>query len=53
MTELAALGGAQANFTYRSANWAQDFDNPNTWRAAASYVTGEALFVDGGRRGAR
>jgi hypothetical protein len=29
-----------ANFNYRSANWAENYDNPNTWRAAVSYVTG-------------
>jgi hypothetical protein len=29
-----------ANLAYRSANWAEDYDNPNTWRGAASYVTG-------------
>ena len=38
--ELAALNGASAGLTYRSANWAQDWDNPNTWRAAASYIVG-------------
>jgi hypothetical protein len=40
ITEQQALGGALAGTTYRSANWANDFDNPNTWRATASYVTG-------------
>ena len=25
---------------YRSANWGEHFDNPNRWRASASYVTG-------------
>jgi hypothetical protein len=29
-----------AGLNYRSANWPQNFDNPNTWRASASYVTG-------------
>ena len=29
---------------YRSANWAHDWDNPNTWRASASYVTGGHTF---------
>ncbi|HKE83068.1 MAG TPA: carboxypeptidase regulatory-like domain-containing protein [Vicinamibacterales bacterium] len=29
-----------ANLAYRSANWAQDYDNPNTWRASGTYVTG-------------
>ncbi len=40
VTEQTARNGAVANLQYRSQNWAQDFDNPNTWRAAASYVTG-------------
>ena len=40
ITEQQALGGALAGTTYRSANWAHDWDNPNTWRATASYVTG-------------
>ena len=40
VTELAARNSAVANFQYRSANWANDFDNPNRWRASASYVTG-------------
>ena len=47
ITELSALNGAQANFTYRSANWAHDWDNPNTWRASASYVTGAHNFKFG------
>ena len=40
ITELAAINGAGAGLAYRSANWAQNWDNPNTWRASASYVTG-------------
>ncbi len=40
VTELTARNSAVANFNYRSANWAQDFDNPNRWRFSASYVTG-------------
>jgi len=44
ITELAAqnINGATigAGLQYRSANWAHDWDNPNTWRASASYVTG-------------
>jgi hypothetical protein len=40
VTELQARNSAVANFTYRSANWAEDFDNPNRWRFSASYVTG-------------
>ncbi len=47
ITELAALNGAIANFQYRSANWAHDWDNPNTWRGAASYVTGGHTFKAG------
>ena len=38
--ELTARNSAVAGFQYRSANWAQNFDNPNRWRASASYVTG-------------
>ena len=34
--DVRSLAGLQ----YRSANWAEDFDNPNTWRTSASYVTG-------------
>jgi hypothetical protein len=40
VTELTARNSAVANFNYRSANWANDFDNPNRWRFSASYVTG-------------
>ena len=40
VTELTARNGAVANFNYRSANWAEDCDNPNRWRTSASYVTG-------------
>jgi hypothetical protein len=47
ITELAALNGALAGLTYRSANWAQDWDNPNTWRASMSYVTGGHNFKFG------
>ena len=47
ITELAAINGAIANFQYRSANWAHDWDNPNTWRASASYVTGGHTFKAG------
>jgi hypothetical protein len=38
--ELSARNGAVAGLNYRSANWPENFDNPNTWRASASYVTG-------------
>jgi len=47
ITELAALNGAVAGLNYRSANWAQDWDNPNTWRFSASYVTGAHNFKFG------
>ncbi len=47
ITELAAINGAVAGLSYRSANWAQDWDNPNTWRASASYVTGAHSFKFG------
>src|SRR6185436_17269416 len=40
VTELTARNGAVANFNYRSANWANDWDNPNRWRFSTSYVTG-------------
>jgi hypothetical protein len=32
--------GGIAGLNYRSMNWANDWDSPTTWRAAASYVTG-------------
>ena len=51
ITELAAqnFNGTPigAGLIYRSANWAQDWDNPNTWRASASYVTGAHNFKFG------
>jgi hypothetical protein len=47
ITELAALNGASAGLNYRSANWGHDWDNPNTWRASASYVTGGHTFKVG------
>jgi hypothetical protein len=47
ITEQAAINGAVAGTVYRSANWAQDWDNPNTWRASASYVTGAHNFKFG------
>ncbi|HVG73432.1 MAG TPA: TonB-dependent receptor, partial [Vicinamibacterales bacterium] len=40
VTEQTAKNGASAGLTYRSANWGEHYDNPNTWRASASYVTG-------------
>ncbi len=36
-----------AGLAYRSANWPEDWDNPNTWRATASYVTGSHTFKVG------
>jgi hypothetical protein len=51
ITELAAqnFNGTPigAGLAYRSANWAKDWDNPNTWRASASYVTGAHNFKFG------
>ena len=47
ITEQAAINGAAANLSYRSANWANDWDNPNTWRASATYVTGAHNFKFG------
>jgi hypothetical protein len=47
VTELAARNGAVAGLAYRSANWAQDYDNPNTWRSSLSYVTGSHSFKVG------
>jgi hypothetical protein len=40
VTEQTARNGAVAGLNYRSANWGEHYDNPNTWRASASYVTG-------------
>jgi hypothetical protein len=40
VTEQTAKNGAVAGLSYRSANWGEHWDNPNTWRASASYVTG-------------
>ena len=46
VTELAAIQGHPANFTYRGAfdplgfGWADNDANPNNWRATAAYVTG-------------
>jgi len=47
ITELASLNGAAAGISYRSANWPENWDNPNTWRASASYVTGAHSFKFG------
>src|SRR5688500_8522619 len=40
VTEQTARNGALAGLNYRSANWGEHWDNPNRWRASASYVTG-------------
>ena len=44
ITELCIAGcaanGGIANLAYNSANYANNWDNPNTWRASATYVTG-------------
>jgi hypothetical protein len=51
ITELCAAGcaanGNIPGLVYNSANWANDWDNPNTWRASASYVTGSHSFKFG------
>jgi hypothetical protein len=47
VTELVAFNGASAGLNYRSANWPENWDNPNTWRASASYVTGAHSFKFG------
>jgi len=51
ITELCAAGcaanGNIPGLVYNSANWANDWDNPNTWRASASYVTGAHSFKFG------
>jgi hypothetical protein len=47
VTEQTAKNGAVAGLNYRSANWAQDYDNPNTYRVSASYVTGSHSFKFG------
>ncbi len=39
--EQSAIDGHRANFTYRGVGQYQDnWGNPNSWRASASYVTG-------------
>ena len=46
--ELTGVGnGGIPGLTYRSANWANDYDSPNRWRASASYVTGAHSFKVG------
>ena len=41
VTEQASLNGMPAGLTYRGlARWQENWQNPNTWRAALSFVTG-------------
>src|SRR2546423_3682276 len=41
VTEQLAIDGHPANFTYRGlGTYLNNFGNPNSWRASASYVTG-------------
>jgi hypothetical protein len=41
VTEQNAIDGHPANFTYRGlSTYLNNFGNPNSWRASASYVTG-------------
>jgi hypothetical protein len=41
VTEQSAIDGHPANFTYRGlGSYLNNFGNPNSWRASASYVTG-------------
>jgi carboxypeptidase family protein len=41
VTEQSAIDGHPANFTYRGLGaYLNNFGNPNSWRASASYVTG-------------
>ncbi len=51
ITELCIAGcaanGGIANLVYNSENYANNWDNPNTWRASASYVTGAHNFKFG------
>ena len=48
ITELTGVGnGGIPSLSYRSANWAQDWDNTNTWRASVSYVPGAHSFKFG------
>jgi hypothetical protein len=46
-TAGCANNGGIANLAYNSANYANNWDNPNTWRASASYVTGAHNFKFG------
>jgi hypothetical protein len=41
VTEQSAIDGHPANFTYRGVpSYLNNYGNPNSWRASASYVTG-------------
>jgi hypothetical protein len=41
VTEQASLNGMPAGMTYRGlGRWQENWQNPNTWRAALSFVTG-------------
>ena len=41
VTEQSAIDGHRANFVYRGlGTYSNNFGNPNSWRASASYVTG-------------
>jgi hypothetical protein len=41
VTEQSAIDGHRANFTYRGiGTYLNNFGNPNSWRASASYITG-------------
>jgi len=41
VTEQASLNGMPAGLTYRGlARWQENWQNPNSWRAAVSFVTG-------------
>jgi hypothetical protein len=41
VTEQAARDGHNANFSYRAvSSYADNYDNPNVWRASATYATG-------------
>jgi hypothetical protein len=48
VTEITGVNnGNIPGLQYRSMNWANDWDSPTTWRAAASYVTGAHSFKVG------
>jgi Carboxypeptidase regulatory-like domain len=48
VTEVQAIDGHRANFTYRGLpGYIDGFGNPNNWRASMSYVTGAHNFKVG------